>query len=128
MVEYREQFDTLAGVATMILGSRGEGEEVVQDAFIAVVRNWASVQQVRPYLRRAVVNGAYGVLRRRRRSEAAVTVDHAPGDAPAALVELRDLLLGLPDRQRIVLVLRHLEDLPDAEIAEALGCRWPPAP
>ena len=29
----------------------------------------------------------------------------------------------LPDRQRAALVMRYFDDQPDAEIAEALGCR-----
>ena len=33
------------------------------------------------------------------------------------------MLLGLPERQRAVIVLRHVADLPDEEIAEILGCR-----
>jgi RNA polymerase sigma factor (sigma-70 family) len=49
-----------------------------------------------------------------------VTGDHA-GD-----VADRDFLLralaGLPPRQRAVLVLRYFCDLPEAEIADALGC------
>jgi RNA polymerase sigma factor (sigma-70 family) len=36
---------------------------------------------------------------------------------------LWQLLLTLPERQRAALVLRYFHDLPDAEIARALGCR-----
>lgn len=32
------------------------------------------------------------------------------------------LILGLPDRQRAVLVLRYYEDLDDLTIAQILGC------
>jgi RNA polymerase sigma factor (sigma-70 family) len=55
-----------------------------------------------------------------------------PGDADPlaqdqsdAVVE-RDFLIralaALPPRQRTVLVLRYFNDLPEAEIADALGC------
>lgn len=49
----------------------------------------------------------------------------AADDAPA-VVDLRDALvralLTLPPRQRAVLVLRYFDDLPPAEVADALGC------
>lgn len=36
--------------------------------------------------------------------------------------ELAGLLVKLPDDQRIAVVLRHVDDLPVAEIAQVLGC------
>ncbi len=122
MTEYTQRFEPLVRVATMMLGSRGEAEEVVQEAFIATARNWSHVNDVRPYVRRAVVNGSNGVLRRRRTSER-FRPDPPPDDAPDQLVDLRDLLLTLPSRQRQVLVLRFVEDLADDDIADLLGCR-----
>ena len=122
MAEYTQRFEPLVRVATMMLGSRGEAEEVVQEAFIATARNWSHVNDVRPYVRRAVVNGSNGVLRRRRTSER-FHPDPPPDDAPDQLVDLRDLLLTLPARQRQVLILRFVEDLADDDIAGLLGCR-----
>jgi RNA polymerase sigma factor (sigma-70 family) len=122
VTEYVERFDPLVRIATLMLGSRAEAEEVTQDAFIATAAHWGQVREVRPYVRRAVVNGATGVLRRRR-TAANYRVDSPPEGAPDQLVELRDLLLGLPERQRAVLVLRFVDDLSDDDIAEALGCR-----
>jgi DNA-directed RNA polymerase specialized sigma24 family protein len=110
--EYTERYWTLVRMATMLLGSRAEAEEVTQDAFLATARAWDRVREVRPYLRRAVVNGATGVLRRRTIA-ARHHVDSPPSYAPPQLVELRDVLLAL----------RFVEDLPDAEIAATLGCR-----
>lgn len=122
VAEYRERFESLVRVATMMLGSRAEAEEVTQDAFIATASAWRRVREVRPYVRRAVMNGATGVLRRRAVAGRHM-VDASPHGAPDQLVELRDLLLSLPERQRAVLVLRFVEDLPDADIARALDCR-----
>jgi RNA polymerase sigma factor (sigma-70 family) len=38
------------------------------------------------------------------------------------LDETWDVLRRLPERQRVALVLRFYEDLPEAEIAQVLGC------
>ena len=122
LAEYTERFEPLVRVATMMLGSRSEAEEVVQEAFIATARNWSNVNDVRPYVRRAVVNGSNGVLRRRRTSER-FDPDPPPADTPDQLIDLRDLLLTLPSRQRQVLILRFVEDLADDDIATLLGCR-----
>jgi len=39
-----------------------------------------------------------------------------------ARLALQDALLALPPRRRAVLVLRYLEDLPESQVAEILGC------
>lgn len=119
---YHERWEAMVRVATLLLGTRSEAEEVVQDAFAALAPRWGSIDVPAAYLRRSVVNGATGVLRRRRTAEAH-RPDPAPPEAPDQLVELRDVLLELPERQRAVLVLRYLEDLDDEAIAATLGCR-----
>ncbi|MFN3215454.1 MAG: RNA polymerase sigma factor [Acidimicrobiales bacterium] len=120
--EYTARRDALTRLATGMLGSAAEAEEIVHDAFMATAARWADVREVRPYVRTAVVNRANGVHRRRRTAERH-HVDAPPPGAPDQLVEFRDLLLGLPERQRTVLVLRYLEDLADDDIAVTLGCR-----
>lgn len=119
---YEASYRDLVRVAFLLLGSRAEAEEVVQDAVLAVRERWASVRNPGGYLRRSVVHRCYGVLRRRAVAERH-PVDPAPAQAPDGLVELRDVLLALPERQRAAVVLRFLADLPDHEIADALGCR-----
>jgi len=62
----------------------------------------------------------------RREAPAAALPESASGDdlaerqALGALV--RQALARLPRQQRAVLVLRYCEDLPEAEVAELLGC------
>ena len=62
---------------------------------MATLRNWSQVREPVPYLRRAVLNGARGVLRRREIAER-FRPDLPPASAPEQLVELRDVLLALP--------------------------------
>ncbi len=120
--EYRDRFVPLVRLATAMLGSRADAEEVVQEVLIAAARRWSNIEHLRPYLRRAVVNGAVSVQRRRERAKRRPP-DQPPPNTPSALVEFRDLLLALPIRQRTVLVLRYVEDLPDETIAAIISCR-----
>jgi RNA polymerase sigma factor (sigma-70 family) len=46
--------------------------------------------------------------------------DHA--DAVSSSASIRDALDALPPRQRAVVVFRYLCDLPNADVAKALGC------
>ena len=109
-------------LAYLIVGSRHEAEEIVQDAVLALGRTWSSVESPPAYLRRSVVNGAIGLLRRREVA-ARHELDPPPAGAPDYLVELRDILLRLPERQRAAIALRYIERLEDHEIAAALECR-----
>ncbi len=105
-----------------MIGSRHEAEEIVQDAVLELGRRWPEVDHPGPYLRRTVVNGAIGVLRHRRVVERH-QIDPPPPDEPQHLVELRDCLLRLPERQRAAVLLRYVAGLDDKEIASILGCR-----
>lgn len=116
---YHREHRTLVRTAYVLLGSRHEAEEVVHDALLALRRRWDTVDQPGAYLRTSVVNGARGVLRRREVAER-FRPDPPPPGQPDGLVELRDLVLDLPWKQRTAIVLRYVADLPDAEIARHL--------
>jgi RNA polymerase sigma factor (sigma-70 family) len=119
---YERHYRRLVREAYLLLGSRAEAEEAVQDAVVALFGHWTTVRDAEAYLRRSVVNHALGRLRHRA-VVARREPDPPPPDAPTYLVELRDVLLDLPERQRAAIVLRHVADLHDDEIAEILGCR-----
>ena len=77
--------------------------------------------------RRVMINLAISGSRRRRFRE--TTLANAPEpigrDAGQVVVERDEVwtaLLRLPPRMRAVLVLRHYEDLSEAEVARLLGC------
>jgi RNA polymerase sigma-70 factor (sigma-E family) len=118
---YRDRYEPMVRLAYLLTSDRGVAEELVQDAFVSVHRNWARATNPSAYLRTAVVNatrswGRHKVVEIHKRP--------APPD-PAVLVadEMWDALRVLPHRQRAAIVLRFYEDLPDARIAELLGCR-----
>lgn len=71
------------------------------------------------------MRGCAAVLRRRSIEQRYVPRLHEVGatDLPTHLVELRDALGRLTDRQRVVIVLRYFLDLPDDEIARTIEAR-----
>lgn len=121
----------LIRTAVALCGDVGLAEDLVQDVLIKVHARWdrISVLDARDsYVRRMLVNE---LTSWRRKWSRITVVEHVPdeGRAPAqdgALADrdaLRAELRRLPRRQQIVLALRYYADLPDAEIAEILGCR-----
>jgi len=138
-------------LARGITGNGQDAEEVVQDAFWAVVRKidtFRGESAFGSWLYRIVANAAYQKLRGRqsRRRElsldeglpffdesgrhVAPMVDWSPRVAdPAIQAELRTTLASaiddLPAAYRTVLVLRDVEGRSNLEIAEALGLSVP---
>jgi RNA polymerase sigma-70 factor (sigma-E family) len=118
---YRERYEPMVRLAYLLTGDRGVAEELVQDAFVRVHRNWQRATNPPAYLRTAVVNATRSWGRHK-----AVEIRRQPRPPePDVLVadEMWDALQVLPERQRTAIVLRFYEDLPDARIAEVLGCR-----
>lgn len=112
-------------LASLLLGSSHLAEEVVQDAFASVGVRWDEIDRPGAYLRTVVVNGSRSLLRRREVEQRTRALDVVDQDdhIPTRLLELRDALGRLSDRQRAVIVLRYFVDLPDVEIASMLECR-----
>ena len=71
-------------VAFVLLGSRHEAEEVVQDAFVALRPRWDAVDNPGGYLRRSVVHGAYARAATPRRRGAPCSRSAAAGSARPA--------------------------------------------
>jgi DNA-directed RNA polymerase specialized sigma24 family protein len=63
---FRSRYEPMVRVAFLLVGSRAEAEDVVQDAFARIELRWARLENAESYLRRCVVNRSYDVLRRRR--------------------------------------------------------------
>jgi RNA polymerase sigma-70 factor (sigma-E family) len=132
---YREHGLGLIRFAVTLTGDQQTAEDVVQDAFLGLHRNWDQVRDPasRPaYLRTAVVNGARAVHRGRGRIKARrhlVQRERPVWSAEAAAIDgedRRELLAAvarLPEHQREVLALKFFLDLPEAEIAQTLGIR-----
>ncbi|WP_027344695.1 SigE family RNA polymerase sigma factor [Hamadaea tsunoensis] len=128
--EFSDYFAARAGrlrrVAYALCGDWHLAEDLVQQAFLQLYRHWKRLDPttIDAYARRTLIN-AYLSMQRKRRHEL-VTADlpePPPGSGVdvAARLDMRRALDTLPPRQRVLVVLRHLEDVSVAEAAEILG-------
>jgi RNA polymerase sigma-70 factor (sigma-E family) len=131
---FDHHYAPMCRLAYVILGDAAMAEEIVMEALLRTFTGWGRLRdtdRVDAYLRRAVVNLCRSKIRRKvieRRVNA--TIHHrdeikAPDWDPERHETSRLVwraVVGLPERQRACVVLRYFEDLPEAEIAEVLGC------
>ena len=121
---FRERREPMSRLAYVLTRDPETADEVVQDAFLALYRNWDRVTNPAAYLRTAVVNGCHSHHRHLRVVRSAPVARAAHVAPPEFADEELDAALGrLPFDQRVVLALRYHDDLDDAEIAAALGIR-----
>jgi RNA polymerase sigma-70 factor (sigma-E family) len=127
------RLDAVLRFATVLTNDRGLAEDVVQEVLIRAHRRWTQIEsldQPEAYVRRMIVNEFYSWRRKWARYlprpvEPGGELDRTVDDETATITERRTLLAEvakLPRKQRAVMVLRYYEDLPDVEIAAALGC------
>lgn len=111
-------------VAYRILRDRSAAEDAAAEGLARTWRRWAQVNPyAEPWVARVTANLALGELRRLS-PRAAVPRGRVPAedDAIASRVELAAALRSLTRRQRDVVVLRYIADLPEADVALLLGC------
>jgi len=128
---YRVHRMRLIRLAILLVDEQPTAEDVVQEAFTGLYRNWGSLRDANAalgYLRTAVVNGSRSVLRRRKTAREYVPPHSTNARSAESLAMLStehqsvvDGLSTLPQRQREVLVLRYYGQLSEAEIAEITG-------
>jgi len=139
----RAHVDRCHAIALRLLGNRHDAEEVAQDALVRAYRALAGYPperirelRLRPWLTTIVVNLCRNRARRHvpptsslaplveAGAEPRATASEDPADAAVRRDEherLAALLASLPDRYRVPIVLRHVDDLSYAELSEVLG-------
>lgn len=124
-----EHAGALGRTAWLLCGDRHQAEELTQLALTRTYLAWSRARQRDPlaFARRTLANARIDTWRRRRREVLTDPADIPPGthgDSSGDVAD-RDRLLRalatLSRRQRRVVVLRHIEDLSEREVAEALG-------
>jgi RNA polymerase sigma factor (sigma-70 family) len=112
-------------VCFRILGDRQDSQDLTQESLARAFARWSRVARYdEAWITRVATNLALGEARKRSRPARSAEVPRsAPLDSTVAQrAELVDLLGRLPKRQREVIALRYLADLPETEVADALGC------
>lgn len=130
---FRRHRARLTGLARVLCGSPEVADELVQEAFVSLIRNRPGITAGKElaYLRGVIVNRSKGRWRRKKTAERhlrAVGTDPVdtghPGDAALAVDVRRqiDAALGaLSDQQRTCAALVYLDALSIREAAELLG-------
>lgn len=120
-VAARDVLASLAGLS----GDRAAAEEATSEAFIRAYARWSQVRRMErrnAWVFKVALNELRSTKRRRRRE---VVADTVPCEAGQPLSghdpELWAAVAALPERTRQVVALRYIADLPEADIAAALG-------
>ncbi|WP_433444160.1 SigE family RNA polymerase sigma factor [Nonomuraea sp. CA-141351] len=117
--------------AVLLTGDWHSAEDLVQAGLGKLYKVWHRLDTTSgpdAYLRRILVNTYRSWWRARWRREIprADLPDRAGatdvGEARAVATDVRRALAKLPVKQRTALVLRFFADLPEAEVAELMGC------
>lgn len=125
----REHHRDLARFAYLVCGDSSHAEDVVAEVFTRAWPRWrrGQIDSLLPYLRRSIVHEVMSRGRRRKlerreeeRRRAAVR-DGRFEDEVSSRSHLWPLVARLPISQRVVLVLRIVEDLSEEQSAQLLG-------
>jgi RNA polymerase sigma-70 factor, ECF subfamily len=131
---YESHYATVYRAALRVTGNPADAEDVLQTVFLRVLNRGGGLEHAqRPeaYFRRAAVNAAIDLLRRRI-AHTEIQIDDAPAAraAPASPAKeattllkerLRRAIATLEENDAIMFLLRYVEGLTNGELAEMFG-------
>ncbi|MGY1639743.1 sigma-70 family RNA polymerase sigma factor [Geodermatophilus sp. SYSU D00703] len=130
---FRAEYPRVVGVASRVLGSRDQAEDVAQEVFLSFGRSSVPAREAGGWLSVAAAHTALNVLRSgRRRTAREEAVGGGVGGEPTVVPDVADTVVSreehrrvraalarLPRKQAVALVLRH-SGLGYADVAAAL--------
>lgn len=126
----RGRWSALVRLGYGLTGDERLGEDLARAALAKAYASWPRVLRAGDpdvYLRRIVLNGSIGKVRRRRGRERKPGDEAGPETVQPARVDdgrpaLLEALMRLPAGQRSVVLLRYWMDMTEAQVAAVLGC------
>jgi RNA polymerase sigma-70 factor, ECF subfamily len=122
---YEHHYEVVFRAALRVTGNPADAEDVLQTVFLRILARGGDVEDVAlpaAYFRRAAVNAAVDVLRRRELRADSVYDDSAPhaGVQPPVLLKerLRRAIAALESDDASLFLLRHVEGLSIEELAQ----------
>jgi RNA polymerase sigma-70 factor (ECF subfamily) len=115
---YREE---LQAFAYRLLGNLEEAEDCVQNVFLAALKSTAQPENLRAWLYRVTHNLAVNQIRRRHLMPPTAGPNRPESEPRKHDEPLERALSGLPEDQRLILLLRYTQGLTFEEIGHVLG-------
>lgn len=118
----------LIRLAYALTGDQYAAEDLLQTALMKAAARWERIHTAPDaYVRQIMYREQVSWWRRRARRGETTMADPpdrlaVPVTSPEARLDLHQALRRLTAAKRAVLVLRYLEDLPEAQVADLLGC------
>lgn len=123
---YRAVHPRLVTALVAVTGDADVGREATDEALARALERWHRVHAMgspEAWTYRVGLNVARRRFRRRHRERelASAAGESSRNELPGPVAELWDVVAALPRRQREAVVLRHVADLTEAQVAEAMG-------
>ena len=125
---YDQFFDVclpkVLNLARRLTGSPSQAEDIAIEALGRTFAHWERVREMdhaQAWVMRVTTNLVIGQARRRRTDPPIKSPETDMADAVALRLALVATMLKLPRRQREAVALRYLVDLPEVEVAAAMG-------
>ena len=121
---YEREHPRVLAAMTLVAGDIDVARDATDEAFARALDKWERVSAMARaggWTYRVALNLVRRRMRRAALERRLLARQPAPLTLPEPAMELWHLVRSLPERQRRAVVLRYVADLPEAEIAEAMG-------
>jgi RNA polymerase sigma factor (sigma-70 family) len=126
---YETVYPRVSATLVVAFSDRDLAADAADEAFVRAYAAWDRVSRMTApdgWVFRVALNLGRRQARkaaRRRTAEQLAVEGRAPAVAPPSVLEFAEQVGGLPERQRVAVILRYVADLREQDIAEVMGIR-----